>query len=122
MPADPAPELLRLPPGYGTPKAPLVWGDVRRRLEGATRYWLATTRPDGRPHVVPLDGIWLDDAWYFGGSPSTVKHRNLTRNPRAVLHLEDATSAVIVEGTCEVIQADEELAQRLAELSKAKYG
>ena len=27
-----------------------------------------------------------------------VKHRNLKADPRAVLHLEDACSAVIVEG------------------------
>jgi nitroimidazol reductase NimA-like FMN-containing flavoprotein (pyridoxamine 5'-phosphate oxidase superfamily) len=95
---------------------------VRERLESAKRYWLATVRPDGRPHVVPLDGNWLDDRWYFGGSPETVKHRNLTANPRAVLHLEDGLSATIVEGRCEVIQPDDEFANRLSELSKEKYG
>jgi nitroimidazol reductase NimA-like FMN-containing flavoprotein (pyridoxamine 5'-phosphate oxidase superfamily) len=118
----PVAELLDIPKEYGVPETTLAWERVSERLAGAQRYWLATVRPDGRPHAVPLDGIWLDDAWYFGGSPSTVKHRNLTRNPRAVLHLEDATSAVIVEGTCEVIQAGEQLAQRLSEISKAKYG
>jgi nitroimidazol reductase NimA-like FMN-containing flavoprotein (pyridoxamine 5'-phosphate oxidase superfamily) len=64
-------------------------------------YWLATTRPDGRPHVVPLDGLWLDDAWFFGGSAETVKSRNLKANPRAVVHLDDSERAVIVEGRCE---------------------
>lgn len=122
MAADPVAELLDLPEGYGTPEAPLAWPDVRARLEAATRYWLATVRPDGRPHVVPLDGIWLDDGWFFGGSPDAVKHRNLTAEPRAVLHLEDAASAVIVEGVCEELFPDPALAGRLSELSKAKYG
>jgi nitroimidazol reductase NimA-like FMN-containing flavoprotein (pyridoxamine 5'-phosphate oxidase superfamily) len=121
-PAEPAAELLDLPEGYGTPEAPLAWPDVRARLEGAARYWLATVRPDGRPHVVPLDGIWLEDAWYFGGSSKAVKHRNLEADPRAVLHLEDAQSVVIVEGACEQVFPDGELAERLSRLSKAKYG
>jgi hypothetical protein len=114
--------LLDLPPGYGTPEAPLAWGEVRARLAGAMHYWLATTRPDGRPHVVPLDGLWVDDAWFFGGSAETVKHRNLKANPRAVVHLDDSEHAVIVEGRCEEIVPDERLARRLSELSKSKYG
>ena len=122
MSTDPSYELLRLPPGYGTPRTPLAWAEIRAQLEDATHYWLATVRPDGRPHVVPLDGIWLDNAWYFGGSPATVKHRNLTNNPRAVMHTEDASSAIIVEGTCEELVPDERLAAQLSEHSRAKYG
>ncbi|MEV0388431.1 pyridoxamine 5'-phosphate oxidase family protein [Nonomuraea sp. NPDC050643] len=29
----------------------------------------ATVRADGRPHVVPVDGVWVDDRLYFGGRP-----------------------------------------------------
>ena len=122
MPADPVPELLQLPPEYGTPKVRLAWADVRERLAGADHYWLATVRPDGRPHVVPLDGIWLDDRWYFGGSAATVKHANLKADPRAVLHLEDALQAVIVEGECEQLFPDGPLARRLSDVSRSKYG
>jgi hypothetical protein len=101
---------------------PLAWGDVVARLTGAIHYWLATVRPDGRPHVVPLDGVWLDDGWFFGGSAETVKHRNLKADPRAVLHLESAESVVIVEGVCREMFPDDRLARRLSELSKSKYG
>jgi nitroimidazol reductase NimA-like FMN-containing flavoprotein (pyridoxamine 5'-phosphate oxidase superfamily) len=111
-----------VPAAYGSPEVQLAWDDVRRRLEEATHYWLATVRPDGRPHMVPLDGNWVDDCWYFGGSPEAVKHRNLMANPRAVVALEDATSAVIVEGRCEVIVPDDQFARRLSELSISKYG
>jgi nitroimidazol reductase NimA-like FMN-containing flavoprotein (pyridoxamine 5'-phosphate oxidase superfamily) len=122
MAADPVAELLDLPPEYGTPDAPLAWSDVRARLIDAMHYWLATVRADGRPHVVPLDGIWLDDEWFFGGSAETVKHRNLKANPMAVVHLEESEHAVIVEGHCKEIEPDDRLARRLSELSKSKYG
>ncbi|MEI6136703.1 MAG: pyridoxamine 5'-phosphate oxidase family protein [Chloroflexota bacterium] len=31
------------------------------RLRTAMNYWIATTRPDGRPHAAPVWGVWLDD-------------------------------------------------------------
>jgi hypothetical protein len=45
---------------------------VRGPLESAPHYWLATTLLDGRPHVVPVDGLWLADRWYFGRHVNTV--------------------------------------------------
>jgi hypothetical protein len=71
---------------------------------------------------VPLDGLWRDNRWYFGGSPETVKHRNLQHEPRVAVHLPDATSAVIVEGTCAVITPSKAEAEALATASKQKYG
>jgi hypothetical protein len=122
MAADPRAELLALPPGYGTARTPLEWSGVRARLEEAMRYWVATVRPDGRPHVVPIDGLWLADGWYSGGSSETVRHRNLSANPEAVMHLDDGDRAVIVEGACEPVVPDEELIAELVERSRAKYG
>ena len=121
MPA-PVAEPLRLPDGYGTPQATLEWEYVRDRLAQAARYWLVTVRPDGRPHAMPVDGLWLDDAAYFGGSPETVNFRNLEAEPRATLHLEDAARAIVVEGACESLVPDLDLAGRLADRSQEKYG
>jgi nitroimidazol reductase NimA-like FMN-containing flavoprotein (pyridoxamine 5'-phosphate oxidase superfamily) len=112
---------LSLPPGYGKPTVILPWQEIRERLVRAERYWLATTRPDGRPHVVPLDGIWLDDLWYFGGSPKAVHQRNLNTNQQVAINLEDALSAVIVEGRAEFVTLPAEVADRLATASRAKY-
>jgi nitroimidazol reductase NimA-like FMN-containing flavoprotein (pyridoxamine 5'-phosphate oxidase superfamily) len=120
--AAPVAELLDLPAEYGRAETPLDWETVRARLVAAAHYWLVTVRPDGRPHVVPVDALWLDDAAWFGGSAQTVKHRNLAADPRAALHLEDAASAVIVEGTCQEVVADAQLAVRLAAASRDKYG
>jgi nitroimidazol reductase NimA-like FMN-containing flavoprotein (pyridoxamine 5'-phosphate oxidase superfamily) len=119
---NPTAELLDLPPAYGKPKTTLDWDGVRDRIESSERYWVATTRPDGRPHAVPIDGVWLDGRLYFGGAPETVSMRNLQANPEVVMHLEDALRAVIVEGNAEWVTPSPEDAARLVEASKAKYG
>jgi hypothetical protein len=115
-------EPLPLPPEYGKPERPLAWADVEARLETATRMWLATVRPDGRPHTVPVDGLWLEGAAWFGGSAETVKHRNLLADGRATLHLPDADSAVIVEGTAELIRPGPPTVDALVAASKRKHG
>ncbi len=122
MTGIPRAEQIVFPPGYGAPSRLLAWDAVAARLEAARHYWLATVRPDGRPHVVPLDGLWVDGLWYFGGSDEAVKHRNLVANPHASLHLEEAGSAVIVEGRCSFDPPTKSTAKRLSAASKQKYG
>jgi hypothetical protein len=41
----------------------LSWESVRAQLAEAKQYWLATNHGGGSPHVVPLDGLWVDDVW-----------------------------------------------------------
>jgi len=113
---------LRLPSSYGSPDRLLDWAPVEQRLIESLRYWLATVRRDGRPHVVPVDGIWLDGGCYFGGDPATVHIRNLSRDGRATLHLEDGEAAVIVEGAAEWTTPSEKVAQQLAAATTLKYG
>lgn len=119
---EPTAELLDFPSAYGTATKTLDWPEIRERLEQAERYWLGTTRADGRPHVIPIDGLWLDDTWYFGGAPETVHQRSVKENPNLVMHLEDTMRAVIVEGVAEWIMPAAEDAKRLAEANKKKYG
>jgi Pyridoxamine 5'-phosphate oxidase len=95
---------------------------VEQRLIDSPHYWLATLRSNGSPHVVPTDGVWLDGGCYFGGDPATVHIRNLRRDGRATLHLEDGESAVIVEGVAEWVTPSKASGRRLAAASKAKYG
>ncbi len=115
-------EQLTLPSSYGSPNRLLDWTSVEQRLVGSLHYWLATVRRDGTPHVVPVDGMWLDGSCYFGGDPATVHIRNLRRDGRATLHLEDGEAAVIVEGDAEWVTPSKAVAQRLAASAKAKYG
>jgi hypothetical protein len=118
---EPTAALIEFPKGYGRPKKPLEWATVRAELERAKQYWLATTRSNGRPHVVPLDGIWVDDVWYYGGAEDTVHRRTVEANPNAVLHLPDPLKVVIVEGDVRRSRPSPEEARRLAEASSTKY-
>lgn len=67
---------------------------------------LATVRADGRPHAAP---IWYDldgDAVMFNTAADTVKGRNLRRDPRATLCVQDDRapfSFVVLEGTVALI-------------------
>jgi hypothetical protein len=112
---------MSLPESYGTPHRVLTWKEVEQKLVESRTYWLATTRPDGRPHTVPVDGIWLEGALYFGGDPATVHMRNLRSDPRAVLHIESGESPVIAEGTAEWHQPSQDEISRLVEAAQTKY-
>ena len=36
----------------------LTWDFVDEQMANSRNYWISTTRPDGRPHVAPVWGIW----------------------------------------------------------------
>ena len=112
---------LSLPRAYGSPSTVLRWESVEQLLVTAPVYWLVTTRRDGRPHAVPVDGVWLDGAAFVGGHPATVHERNLRTDPRVVLHTESGQSPVIVEGDAGWYVPEAADAARLADASNAKY-
>lgn len=69
-----------------------------------------------------MDGIWLDDRLYFGGSPKTRRQRNLAANPAVCAHLESGSDVVILHGEVRAKRPDHALALRLAAASAQKYG
>jgi hypothetical protein len=123
-----APKASRpqIPAVYGLPKhnkGLLPWSHVSERMEQARVYWVATVDPRGRPHATPVDGLWLDDRLYFGGSQETRRNRNLARNPAACVHLESGSDVLILHGEVEELGGEDlELARRLADASNEKYG
>jgi hypothetical protein len=115
----------QLPAGYGVPKNKqglLPWSHVTERMTTAMHYWICTVSPNGRPHATPVDGLWLDDRLYFGGSPQTRRNRNLAQNPATCVHLESGDDVVILHGDAHLCTPDRSLALRLAEASAQKYG
>ena len=98
----------------------LDWAWATERLGPARNYWVSTTSPDGRPHAMPVWGIWLDGRIFFGTGANSAKARNLAANPAVVVHLESGEDVVIVEGTVEEV-VDEPLAERVNVAYKDKY-
>ena len=74
------------------------WHWAVERLDKSHNYWLATSRPEGHPHLMVVWGIWWQDAFWFSTGPRTRKARNLAANPHCAIGTEAADEAVIIEG------------------------
>lgn len=97
-----------------------TWAAARRHLEEADTYWLATVRPDGRPHVVPVLAIWAEDALHFVASGTSRKARNLAHDARCVITTGSGALDLVVEGEAAIVR-DEARLERVAGAYAAKY-
>jgi hypothetical protein len=104
---EPVPGRPRVPDGYGQvdPQSPaaerLPWATVEEWLVNARTYWLTTAGPTGRPHAVPVWGVWRDGCLAFSTGAETATARNLAANPVALAHPGDGDRVAIIEGTVE---------------------
>jgi len=110
---------------FSSPNAtPTDWSVGRALLITAELYWLSTVRPDGRPHVTPLLGVWLEGALYFCTGPNERKAKNLVANRDCVLttgHSALDGLDLVIEGTAEGVSDPAELG-RVATTYETKYG
>jgi general stress protein 26 len=107
-----------LPAGEGTGLLPWSW--AAQRLIASRNYWVATSWPDGRPHSMPVWGMWNEDAFWFSSSNGSRKARNLMAEPRCVVTTEDAGDPVVVEGVASLVTEPATLVKILA-WENAKY-
>jgi len=110
-------------PGYGLPKTKkglLSWRWAEDRLKESRQYWIATTRPEGRPHVMVVWALWLNGALYFATGSKSRKARNLSRNPYCTMCTEKADEAVILDGVVET-EKNVEMIRRFIREYKEKY-
>jgi len=102
--------------------------DDRRRaflLEGTRTGHLATTRADGSAHVAPIWFVPDGDDVLFTTGADTVKGRNLTRDPRAQLSVDDPHppfAFVTVNGQVELIDDPAEVYRWALEISRRYMG
>ncbi len=86
---------------YGN--APLQWSRARDVLAADTptadlTFFVATVRPDGRPHSAGVGAVWVDDALYFVGGPGTRRSRNLAANPACSISVRLRGLDLVLEG------------------------
>jgi hypothetical protein len=113
----------KLPEGYADNPASFVdWEWVAEQMTVSENYWLSSVRPDGRPHVVPRWGVFIDNKLYYDGSPKTQHSRNIIKNPYVSLHLENGYKVVIMEGASKTAdKPTPEFAQLLSKAMTEKY-
>jgi hypothetical protein len=101
------------------------WSMAIALLEQAELFWVSSVRLDGRPHVTPVVGVWLDVALYFSSGPQEQKSRNLATNPHCAVTTGCNTWAegfdVVLHGDVEIVRNLPQL-QRVADAFFAKYG
>src|SRR6476660_9856575 len=89
-------------PGYGIASAEagtglLPWAWAESRLSSSHDYWLGSSWPDGRPHLMPVWGIWMKGALWFSSSAGSRKTRNLLADGRCTAATDDALNPVVLE-------------------------
>lgn len=110
--ADPA-ALRPAMADYGVPAdldGVLPWSWAEERLVRNRNYWVVTASADGRPHALPVWGVWRPDpvAFAFSCSPNARKARNLTANPQVCITVEDTVECVSVEGRADALGPGDE--------------
>lgn len=125
--AQPQPKADRpFAPGYGIVgtadgKGLLPWSWVAEKMNGCRTFWVATVRgSEPRPHVMPVWGVWLGDAFYFSTGRKSRKGQNLAVNPACTVTNDDGEEAVIIEGQAEELK-DAAALENMATAYKKKY-
>ena len=113
-------------PGYGIVgakdgKGLLPWTWVERKMNRCRTFWLATIHTvRARPHVMPVWGVWLDNAFFFSTGRKSRKGQNLASNPACTVANDHGEEAVIVEGEAKQVD-DAKALERMAAAYKKKY-
>ena len=86
---------------YGDP--PIPWSRAQKQLEmptdETTTHFLATVRPDGRPHIAGVGALWADDRFYVVSGPNTRKSRNLAERSDCAISVKLTDLDIVMEGT-----------------------
>jgi general stress protein 26 len=107
---------------------PVGWQQVSDALAAAKLYWLTTVRKDGRPHITPLIGAWVDSqegqAFVFCTGPEEQKAKNLAASTAVAVTTGVNTwndgLDVVVEGNAERVTGVD-MVTRLADTVREKY-
>ena len=122
--AEPRAERPYMPDyGVDTPAwEPLPWSWAAERLIGDRGYLIVTASADGRPHALPVWGVWDDGdkRFMFSCGPRSRKARNVAANEQVAVARENTIEAVSVEGRAAVL-ADAERQAVWIERYLAKY-
>jgi nitroimidazol reductase NimA-like FMN-containing flavoprotein (pyridoxamine 5'-phosphate oxidase superfamily) len=99
----------------------LSWTWVARKMNRCRTFWLATIHAaQARPHVMPVWGVWVDDAFCFSTGRKSRKGQNLEANPACSVANDDGAEAVILEGWAKIVD-DPATLERVASAYKKKY-
>jgi hypothetical protein len=111
-------------PGYGLARADagdglLPWTWAEERLSRSHNYWFSSSS-EGKPHTMPVWGIWWRDSFVFSTGSVSRKARNLAGERRCTVATEHAAEAVVVEGVAALVR-EAPLLVEIGSHYKSKY-
>ena len=80
--------------------------DRLAKPEEARTCWLATTRPDGRPHLMPVIAFWVDGAMHMVVGEGTQKAKNIAADGHCVIATGSTTLPsldIVIEGHADAL-------------------
>ncbi|MDE0067235.1 MAG: pyridoxamine 5'-phosphate oxidase family protein [Acidimicrobiaceae bacterium] len=114
------------------PKHGRIWGHRRpgglaglvvaeQRLLTERNFWFVTADAEGRPHSMPLWGVWMPERERFGMAcdSGARKARNISTNDQVVVTTRNSVECVSLEGRAVLVEGDE--AEPLAVAWAEKY-
>lgn len=101
--------------------------EVNEFLRGSLIARVATVRPDGRPHVVPVWFEWDDGALRFETPPNFQKAKNLAHDSRLAVAIDVTEGglrfkAVVMEGRARIIQKEGDVTPIVARIYRKYLG
>ena len=87
----------------------IPWSKIDHWLRAYRSIWLSTTRPNGKPHAVPVWYVWDGRRIYFISDRRFQKSKNLKRQPWIVVHAGDGDDVIILEGPVQIVTDSDEL-------------
>jgi nitroimidazol reductase NimA-like FMN-containing flavoprotein (pyridoxamine 5'-phosphate oxidase superfamily) len=101
----------------------LPWSWASERLVPNRNYWVGTVSGSGRPHSLPVWGVWDDgdQRFMFSCGPSSRKARDLAANPQVVVTVDDTVECVSVEGVARILEPTDPAIEVWVERYLAKY-
>lgn len=102
---------------------PLPWSWAAERLDRNRNFWVVTASRSGRPHAMPVWGVWDNDqkAFAFSCAPGSRKAANLRANPQVTVTGDSTVEAISIEGTATELSGTER-AEPWINAYVAKYG
>ena len=103
----------------------MTQAEIENFLNGVHLARVATVRPDGRPHVVPIWYLWEEGRLYFETARKAVKANNLRVNPHIAVTIDMTAGGlrlkyVILEGQATLIE-DSPTVRQIAERIYSRY-
>lgn len=108
-------------PGYGIAEdagGQLPWSWAVEVVDRVRNHTVVTVRPDGRPHAMPVWGLWFGDGYGMSTAITSVKSRNLTERPACTVTVLDGDDAVVIDGRAALVEVPDGFREAYA----AKYG